>query len=55
MQEDLIKIVSSSSAFVVARTHKSIVSSSEIVEVAQYDVNGVAYSIIKQVMRNHFC
>ncbi|KAH0814014.1 hypothetical protein GEV33_008777 [Tenebrio molitor] len=46
--EELIKLIASSCGFLLARTSKTLLTSTEIIQIAQFSVDGVDYSIVRK-------
>ncbi|KAJ8967373.1 hypothetical protein NQ314_002933 [Rhamnusium bicolor] len=47
--EEILKLVSSSHAFLLSRTDKTILSQTGVIQVAQFTVDDVSYSLLKKV------
>ncbi|RZB84952.1 fatty acid synthase, partial [Asbolus verrucosus] len=49
VKEDLIKVIASSHAFLLTRTDKSALNYPQIVQIAQFTVDNISYSILHQI------
>lgn len=52
IRDDVVSLVTSSHAFLLVRTDKNILSHPQIVQVAQFNIGNISYSIIRKVQLN---